>query len=227
MNLMPSANYARLSSRLLYLKSVLPSAPTSGATPTQPQIDGVAFCAVMAGAACEHYIEDASLGLADSAFLKYENTNFLGRVGKHLCVYPFIVVNDQANIRKMVAVYGGSGFDVRVSAKFQALNQPALKDLLNIGYQQFKNQVKNNHGFALKYQFKLLSAIGADLSSLGPTFSSRVTQLATLRGEAAHKSVVAASTVPTPNDMALWMDDLIVGFRSLDRALARLERRLQ
>lgn len=48
-----------------------------------------------------------------------------------------------------------------------------------------------------------------------------------LRGEAAHKAVVAAITVPTSTDMGAWIDDLNLGFRKLDKLLLGLEKKVQ
>jgi hypothetical protein len=198
-----------------------------GTVLTQQGIDAVSFCAVMAGAACESYIEDRSQQLADSAKMKFLTTSFFGRVGKHLCVFPFVEAKEIADIRKMVAVYGAKGFDIYVSASFLASSHGDIEKLLHIGYQKFKNQVKSNHGFGLKYQFRLLSAIGADLTSLDPTFSSRIAQLMDLRGEAAHNAVVAATTVPSSADMGVWVDDLVAGFKSLDGLLTKLEKKVR
>lgn len=224
---MPSSNLLRLERRLTYLKAGLPAAVAAGSTVTQRDLDAISFCAVMAGAACESFIEERSLQLADSAKTKFTGSAFYGRVGKHLCVFPFVQVKEIADIRKMVALYGVSGFDIRVSTKLLSSSRSDIEKLLNIGYQRFKSQVSSNHGFGLKYQFRLLSSIGADLTALDPTFSSRIAQLMVLRGEAAHNAVVAATTVPSATDMGVWIDDLIRGFKALDNILTRLEKKVQ
>ena len=226
---MQSPNLIRLSQRLTYLKSTLTVVPKSSliSTSAQVEVDRVSFCAIMAGAACEKYIEEMSLQLADSSDRKFLDSNTLGRVGKYLCVFPFVEFRDNKDIKKMAAVYGATGFDIRVSSKMFVSSQRDIKELLNIGYLKIKKQIKDNHGFGLKYQLRLLSAIGADLTSFDPTFSSRIQQLMQFRGEAAHNTVVAATTVPTATDMATWIDDLNVGFKKLDMQLSKLEKKVQ
>jgi hypothetical protein len=194
---------------------------------SQRDIDCISFCAVMAGAACESFIEEVSLKLAESAERKFATSSTLGRVGKHLCVFPFVEAKQITDIQKMAALYGATGFDIRVSRKLSMSSSLEIGKLLDIGYKKFKNQVSNNHGFGPKYQFRLLSAIGADLTSLNPTFVSRIAQMMDLRGEAAHKAVVAAKTMPTSTDMCNWIDDLNVGFRGLDKLLSKLENKVQ
>ena len=177
MNRVPSPHYSRLSARLAYLKATLPTPAIPASGPTQTEIDSVAFCAVMAGAACEHYIEEASLAIVEASIAKFNVTSWLGRVGKYLCVFPFVETKNPPDIGKMAAIYGGTGFDVRMSSAFQNANGDAIKKLLNIGYQRYKHQVANNHGFALKYQFRLMCAIGFDLSSLSSTLDPRPSTL--------------------------------------------------
>ena len=132
---MPSALLTLLKTRLTYLKSTLPAFPATsvGSTPSQFEIDTVSFCAVMAGAACESFIEEMSLKLAESAMRKFTTSSTMGRVGKHLCVFPFVEVKDMADIRKMVALYGATGFDIRVSKKLFASSQQDIGKLLHIG----------------------------------------------------------------------------------------------
>ncbi|MFQ3896699.1 MULTISPECIES: hypothetical protein [Sphingobium] len=108
------------------------------------------------------------------------------------------------------------------SAKSIAQNRIEYGRLLNIGYQRYKQTVTNNHGAALKYQFKLLTALGFDLDLVGATFKSRIAQLATYRGEAAHTSVVAATTAISSPTLATWPADLMYGFAKMDRGLSSL-----
>jgi len=70
----------------------------------------------------------------------------------------------------------------------------------------------------------LLALIGVDINGFDPTFKSRVASLAALRGEAAHRNIVAAQTIPAFTDLVAWTTDLITGYRNLDDEITRLRR---
>ncbi|MGO7921966.1 hypothetical protein [Rhizobium ruizarguesonis] len=225
---MPTAEFIALKSRLKKLALSLPDATIARAALTPDQEEEISFFSITAHATCEHFMEERCLIAATKSYDDYNNSSFFGRIAKHLCVMPFVTVpKDQNDLKKMIKVYGGKGFGISVTPSFHGSNANELKELIHIGYQKYKQIVVNNHGMGLKYQFSLIAMLGQDVSQFDPTFRTRVSQLATLRGEAAHNAVVAAQTIPEPSDLAQWTTDLIAGYRRLDTALVKLCKRKQ
>lgn len=220
---MASAEYSGLKARILHLTKTLPAlgSPTSSLTITE--IDQIKAFAVHVSAACEHFMEQRCEFAADSAYNDFMGQQLLGRVGKHLCVFPFIEMpKDGGEIRKVVALYGSPGFGIRLNKVMINNNKRQIEDVLKIGYKKYKTTLRNNHGIAEKYQLKMMSALGLDITSFNPTFRSRITQLSDFRGEAAHKYVVAAATLPQPSDLLILATDLITGFYDVDKAISKL-----
>lgn len=181
---------------------------------------------VLLHAECEHFLEKRAMAVADHAKLAFDNGGVFGRVAKHLCVFPFIDAPKQtADLDKMLSIFGNSGFGIMATAQTISQNRSGYQRLLNIGYQRYKQTVINNHGADLKYQFRLLTALGFDLDLAGATFKSRISQLASYRGKAAHTSVVAAANPISPSTLATWPADLIAGFGKMDRGLTSLTTR--
>ncbi|ASY44794.1 MAG: hypothetical protein ACOY4N_05400 [Pseudomonadota bacterium] len=218
-----TADYLALKARLTSLTHLLPPAPAAGATPSRQDADKMAAFVILLHAECEHFLEKRALKVADEAKAAFDSGGDFGRVARHLCVFPFIDAPKQmSDLEKMLRIFGTSGFGIMASAKSIAQNRIEYGRLLNIGYQRYKQTVTNNHGAALKYQFKLLTALGFDLDLVGATFKSRIAQLATYRGEAAHTSVVAATTAISSPTLATWPADLMYGFAKMDRGLSSL-----
>lgn len=201
----------------------LPAAPAPGAALTVAQKDGIAFYAVMTHAACEHYLERRCAETADHALAMFNGSSKLRRVGKHLCLLPYVTFTKQERDFKTVAeILGAAGFGVHVSKTIQASNHADLAAAIDRGHKAYAKAISDNHGISFKYQFKLLCHIGFDIKTFSPNFVSRVDQLANLRGEAAHKEVIAAQTLPSITDLPIWTQDLLDGFLFLDAALKRL-----
>lgn len=226
---MPSAytaDYVALKTRLTSLTHMLPPQPAVGATPSSQDADKMAAFVVLLHAECEHFLEKRALTVADNAKIAVDNGGAFGRVAKHLCVFPFIDTPKQrADLEKMLSIFGTSGFGIMATTQIISQNRTEYEKLLNIGYQRYKQTVTNNHGADLKYQFRLLTALGFDLDLAGATFKSRISQLASYRGEAAHTSVVAATNAISPSTLATWPADLITGFAKMDRGLTSLATR--
>ncbi|MDX1822024.1 MAG: hypothetical protein R3197_14100 [Paracoccaceae bacterium] len=183
---------------------------------------------VLLHAECEHFLEKRALAVADHAKTAFDNGGAFGRVAKHLCVFPFVDTPKQrADLDKMLSIFGNSGFGIMATTRTVSQNRIGYQRLLNIGCQRYKQTVVNNHGADLKYQFKLLTALGFDFDVPGATFKSRISQLASYRGEAAHTSVVAAANAISPSTLATWPADLIAGFAKIDRGLTSLATRMK
>jgi hypothetical protein len=223
---MPTPDFLALKTRLTHLKMMLPDVTIASANLSMRQIDEISAYVLLTHAACEEFMEKRSLQTATAAMTAFDTSGTIGRVGKHLCVFPFIdVPNDKADLRKLSSIVGVSGFGVSMSKGFKAANSLQIQKLLNIGYQRFKSAVEGNHGASMKYQFKLLSRIGLDINDLGANFISRIAQLAEARGEAAHKPVVAATMLYEPATLATWPTDLLDGYKLMDIRLSGLERK--
>lgn len=223
---MPTPDFLTLKARLTHLKTMLPDVSIASANLTMRQIDEISAYVLLTHAACEEFMEKRSLQTATAAKSAFDTSGAIGRVGKHLCVFPFIdVPNDNNDFRKLSSIVGASGFGVAMSKGFKATNSAQIGKLMNIGYQRFKGAVETNHGASIKYQFKLLSRIGLDIYDLGANFRSRIAQLAEARGEAAHKPVIAATVLYEPATLATWPTDLIEGYKQMDIRLSALERR--
>lgn len=218
-----TADFLALRTRLTSLKHMLPPQPPAGATSSSQDADKMAAFVVLLHAECEHFLEKRALAVADTVKSVVDNGGAFGRVAKHLCVFPFIDSPKQkADLEKMLSIFGTNGFGIMATARTVNQNRAAYEKLLNIGHQRYKQTVNNNHGADLKYQFKLLTALGFDLDLAGATFKSRISQLAFYRGEAAHASVVAATNTVSPATLATWPGDLITGFAKMDRGLTSL-----
>lgn len=221
---MPSGLYKSLRKRLTHLVATLPAVPAPGASLTVSQTDGIAFYAVMTHAACEHYLERRCAEIADHALALFNSRNKLRRVGKHLCLLPYVTFTKQDRDFKTVAeILGAPGFGIHISNSIQMSNQADLAAAIDRGHKAYTKAIGDNHGISFKYQFKLLCYIGFDIKTFSPNFVSRIDQLANLRGEAAHKEVIAAQTLPSINDLPLWTRDLLDGYLLLDDALKRLK----
>lgn len=205
---------------------LLPPQPAAGATPSDQDVDKMAAFVVLLHAQCEHFLERRALKVASDAKAAFDSGGDFGRVARHLCVFPFIdAPKEKSDLEKMLGIFGISGFGIMATPKAITQNRTEFEKLLNIGYKRYGRTVKNNHGAALKYQFKLLTALGFDLDLTGATFKSRIAQLATYRGEAAHTSVVAATNMVSSSTLATWPADLIDGFAKMDRGLSALATR--
>ena len=223
-----SADYAALTTRLTSLTHMLPPQPPAGATPSIQDNDKMAAFVVLLHAECEHFLEKRALAVADHAKTAFDTGGVFGRVAKHLCVFPFIDAPKQrADLDKMLSIFGTSGFGIMATTRTVSQNRTGYQKLLNIGYQRYKQTVVNNHGADLKYQFRLLTALGFDLDLAGATFKSRISQLASYRGEAAHTSVVAVANAISPSTLATWPAELIAGFAKMDRGLTSLATRIK
>ncbi|MBI4968642.1 MAG: hypothetical protein HZC25_11055 [Rhodospirillales bacterium] len=223
---MPTPKYIDLRKRLNDLKSILLDPRLAKASLNRAQIDQVLAFALLSHAACEEFVEERCGQLAADAISKFQNQKFFGRVARHLCILPFIQVpRDRSELRKIEAVVGCSGFGIKAGKNFTLSYYNQIHDLLELGYKRYKKSIEKNHGIRQQYQFKLMAVIGLDRNKLGPTFSSRIEQLANLRGEAAHKATVSVTTIPEPSDLVTWTTDLIKGFRLLDTELTRLGNR--
>ncbi|NUB28828.1 hypothetical protein [Azospirillum brasilense] len=220
---MPTSEFIELKNRLTKLALSLPDSSISRAALTPDQEEDISFFSITAHATCEHFMEQRCLNAATKGYDDYNNTGFLGRIAKHLCVLPFVTVpKNPVELKKMSKVFGGKGFGISVTPSFHAVNNNEIKQLIHIGYMKYKQTVDSNHGMGLKYQFSLISILGLDINQFEPTFKTRVSQLANLRGEAAHKAVVAAQVIPEPSDLAAWTTDLIDGYKKLDKKLTSL-----
>lgn len=218
--------YKCLKKRLSYLQSTLPSANLAKTSLTQLQIDNISAFALLTHAGCEEFVEARCRSLADDALKKFTVSGFFGRVARHLCILPFIdPPKERSDFGKLDAVVGCAGFGIMANKTFASAFNTQIGDLLKVGYGRYKRAIEGNHGIAKQYQFRLLGAIGFDRSKLDPTFSSRIGQLAALRGEAAHKTTVTVTTIPEPSDLSTWSTDLITGFKVLDSELTKLGKR--
>lgn len=214
--------FIALKARLIDLSQLIPPTSPAGAPPTAQEQDSMSAFVVLAHAACEEFMEVRSLHVAETAKVNFDGGGNLGRVARHLCIFPYLEVKSTPDMLKFIQIVGRSGFGIMADSSFVAANRNDLKKLLHIGFEKYKNSVKNNHGAGIKYQFKLLSKIGFDLNLLGSNFNSRIAQLASYRGEAAHGKVVAANTIHSPSTMVTWTQDLIEGYRRMDFRLASL-----
>ncbi|WP_271896389.1 hypothetical protein [Candidatus Phyllobacterium onerii] len=220
---MVSPAFKSLDVRLRYLSSNLPPAPATPGRLTDVEKDTVAAYAVMTSAACEQFMEDRCIQIADDAVKLYNDKSKINRVAKHLCLLPFVeVTKHEKDFATLTAVIGSPGFGIAMSKAFKTSAAVEIADVLNAGYKRYKQAVNRNHGIAFKYQLKLLAMIGVDINAFDPTFKSRIEQLSALRGEAAHRSIVAATTIPALADLPIWTTDLIVGYKSLDKVLSKL-----
>lgn len=218
-----SVEFQALRLRLNDLAQLLPAAPAVGAAPSSRDVDQMSAFVVLAHAACEHFMETRAHKTATDAKLAFDNGGQFGRVAKHLCVFPFVEIPKQsADLNKLSKIFGAGSFGVFATSRFVTSNRMDIQRLLNVGYQKFVASVDNNHGASFKYQFKLLSMIGFDLTVLGSNFASRITQLAGYRGMAAHTEVIAANLQYSSTTLATWPIDLIEGYRKLDWKLASL-----
>lgn len=221
-----TADYWTLKARLTSLIHLLPMQPPAGTSPSAQDVDKMAAFVILLHAECEHFLEKRAEKVADDAKAAFDGGGSLGRVAKHLCVFPFVDAPKQKpDLDKMLNVFGTSGFGIMATTKAITQNRTQYEKLLNIGYQRYKQTVSRNNGAALKYQFKLLTAIGFDIDLAGATFKSRIAQLATYRGEAAHTSVIAANISILPSTLATWPTDLLEGFAKIDRGLSSLATR--
>ena len=221
-----TAEYEALEARLTSLTHMLPPQSAADATPASQDADTLAAFVVLLHAECEHFLEKRALKVAETAKKDVDNGGAFGRVAKHLCVFPFIDVPKQnADFEKMLSIFGTRGFGIMATTKAINQNRTGYLKLLNIGYQRYKQTVDNNHGAGLKYQFRLLTALGFDLDLAGATFKSRISQLVSYRGAAAHTSVVAATNTVSASTLATWPADLITGFAKMDRGLTSLATR--
>ncbi|MBP2568176.1 hypothetical protein J2766_004787 [Agrobacterium tumefaciens] len=218
---MPSPEYIYLRDRLQYLQTTLP--PNALSVPEQDQMKAVA---IHQHAACEQYIEQRGLAVATAAYDKFKSSKKIGRVGKYLCVFPFIAsINDDNDARKASAVHGAAKCGVLMPKAFIAANLAQIEDLMHIGYGRYKAMIGKNHGISIKYQIKVLASIGVDIGEFDPDFKSSISSLAEFRGEAAHKNLVVALTMPNPATLAAWTGHLIAGFGALDEELKRLPKK--
>ncbi|MER9105738.1 hypothetical protein NKH95_17545 [Mesorhizobium sp. M0848] len=213
-----------LEARLLHLVAQLPAQPAAPATLAPPVIhDAASIYAVMTHAACEAYMEDRCKLAADTALADYTTKNRLGRIAKHLCVFPYFkATSDGPDLAKVAALIGIAGFGILMKPAMIAASRADITRALDRGHKIYLNQITKNHGMSFNYQFNLLALIGVDINGFDPTFKSRVVSLATLRGEAAHRNIIAAQTIPA--DLAVWTADLIAGYRTLDDEITRLRR---
>lgn len=219
---MPTSEYFTFESRLRGLATALPGASIAKSALNAGQIEKIAFFGVTAHATCEEFIERRCAAVVDEAVDRFNNRRFFGRVARHLCVMPFLSVNDRGDLERMAKVVGSPDFGIYVSKNLLCNNGKAVSDLIKMGHKKFQKVVSDNHGISTKYQFRLMSCIGLDISNFNPTFASRVIQLAGLRGEAAHNASVSARTIPEPSDLVQWTSDLLVGYLDLDTQLSRL-----
>lgn len=223
---MVTALFRGLEARLLHLASQLPAQPAPPATLAANVIhDAASVYAVMTHAACEAYMEDRCKEAADTAIADYTNRNKLGRIAKHLCVFPFFKPpGDSADLEKVAPIIGIPGFGIMMKPAMATASRVDIDRALKRGHKIYLNQIDKNHGMGFKYQFSLLALIGVDISAFDPTFKSRVAALAALRGEAAHRNIIAAQAIPALSDLVIWTNDLIAGYRNLDDEIARLRR---
>ena len=216
--------YVDFRKRLRDLTKFLPP-PSTSTSLSAIEVDQMSAFVLLAHAACEHFMEVRSLQVATAAKSTFDAGGPLGRVGKHLCVFPFLNIPKQADdFAKLSKIVGVKGFGIMAENRLVSANRSDIHKLLNIGFQRFKQSINHNHGAGHKYQFRLLSLLGLDLNDLGANFRSRIAQLAEFRGEAAHTKVVAAITQHTPAVVATWPLDLIEGYRLMDLRLAVLAR---
>ncbi|MER9251463.1 hypothetical protein NKI59_06550 [Mesorhizobium sp. M0598] len=215
-----------LEARLRHLVAQLPAQPAAPATFAPPVIhDAASIYAVMTHAACEAYMEDRCKEAADEALADYTTLNKLGRIAKHLCIFPFFKpTGDTKDLEKVAPLIGVPGCGIWMKPSVVTASQPEIKTALEKGHKLYLGQITKNHGMAYNYQFNLLALIGVDIGAFDPTFKSRVSTLAALRGEAAHRNVVAAQTIPPLSDLVNWTSDLIAGYKALDKELTRLRR---
>lgn len=223
-----TAEFVALKKRLASLTHLLPTITAPSVTPSIEDCDRMAAFVLLLHAECEQFLETRALKVAGDAKAVFDDGGEFGRVARHLCVFPFIDAPKQKpDLDKMLRIFGTSGFGIMVTNKAINQNREEYRKLLNIGYQRFKQTVDNNHGVSLKYQFKILTAIGFDIDIVGATFRSRIMQLVDYRGLAAHKSVVAADNTISSATLATWPADLVEGLARVDRGLSSLARRLK
>lgn len=223
---MTSPEYIELKTRLNHLKSTLPKSSLTNLN--QKQRDHVKAVALHQHAACERYIEERTEQVALAAVEQFTNHGIIGRTAKHLCVFPFLSeFKNKPDLHKAAAVYGSVNFGIFIEPAYVTSNHVQISKLLNVGFQAYKKMWAHNHGIAIKYQFKMLAALGVDIGEFDPGFSSSISKLAGVRGAAAHSSLVIAQTAADPTDIKNWTPQLISGFKSLDEELDRLPTLMQ
>lgn len=221
-----TAEFLTLRKRLTDLVGLLPPAP-SPLGPLPSDIDQMSAFIVLSHAACEEFTEVRALQIATAAKDVFEGGGALGRVGKHLCIFPYLdLPRKRVDLERLSRIVGVSQFGILATSEFVTANRADLTRLVKMGYDRFKASVDNNHGADFKYQFKLLALIGLDLRSMGSTFSSRIEELARARGLAAHTSLVAATTLYDPTILSTWPADLIAGYKKMDLRLETLAKRV-
>lgn len=221
---MASPEFETLKARLNYLKSTLPKA----ATLNQKQTDQVKAVALHQHAACEQFIEDRSSQVAAAAVNLFDSAGTMGRTAKHLCVFPLIGdIKQPPDVKKIAAVFGSINFGIFIEPAYVSSNKLQIKQLLNIGYQAFKQTLKLNHGISKKHQLRLLAALGVDIGEFDPGFVSSIDSLVKLRGEVAHTNLVIPVNVADPTAVRNWTPQLISGFAALDAELTDLPNKLQ
>ncbi|MEZ2132663.1 MULTISPECIES: hypothetical protein [unclassified Sinorhizobium] len=224
---MPSSHYEALRHRLTHLAAQLPPDPPVPGSFTVAEVDRISAYAVMSSAACEHYLEERCGHVATHAVARFGSTGKLNRAAKHLCLMPFVQFpTDDRDSDALKALLGNDEMGIFIKRGLATTSNAEVKELLKRGSMRYARAIRDNHGIATKFHFKLLGTIGIDTSKFTPSFTSSIQSLWDLRGRAAHKVVVAATIVTPTSDMQTWTNDLIAGFRLLDDDFRALMKRV-
>ncbi|TIM10235.1 hypothetical protein [Mesorhizobium sp.] len=138
---MVTALFTGLEARLLHLVTQIPAQPAPPATLAPGVIhDAASIYAVMTHAACEAYMEDRCKEAADTAVADYTNRDKLGRIAKHLCIFPFFKPSgDNADLEKVAPIIGIPGFGIMMKPAMVTASRGDLTKALERGHKIYLN----------------------------------------------------------------------------------------
>lgn len=220
---MPSARYLQLSKAVQDLRRLLLprnfSATGTYRSPMQMHRRVASFC-ILAHAEIEHFLEDKALELCSAgtdAWKTHRIANdvvvgLLGFSGRRTETPP----KELLPKRKRKKLKGQ-----QPSPKYTDLKEPVM-----LARAYWDGVHEGNHGIKEEHLLELFLPLGLPPSSFSPTLLGSLTTFGGTRGDLAHKSSVAATTLLDPAVQYKDATDLVNELEALDTLVANAQARI-
>ncbi|MHA6287352.1 hypothetical protein [Maricaulis sp. CAU 1757] len=222
---MATQEYRRLEKRLMSLKDDIPAVPSSRLNLTDSEKDQLATVAVFVHAAAEFFVEERCEGVVAKAQEYFDRNRHLKYCLRNLLVVRFAKTDDR-KLERLEKICVGWGGGLRIRRSRLVGHDADLRAEIEGACNAYKQEIiRKNHGVTIKYLRKMLVPLGFSSDDLDPDMISAISDIARMRGAAAHTLGLHAVRIVHPSQMPGKIDRVAKGLRDLDSQLVGLLRR--
>tara|TARA_R110000868_G_scaffold371943_1_gene635701 strand:- start:3040 stop:3711 length:672 start_codon:yes stop_codon:yes gene_type:complete len=197
----------------------LPAVPATRLNLSIKEQDELATVAVFIHAACEYYVEERCRDIVFRARRSFSSNSKLKFCLRVLLMLRFSKLDgDKIDRFEHIVLKLGGGFRI-LQSQVRLRHARVVLEIDGACTHYINEFIDKNHGVSLKYLRKMLIPLGFDPGVLDPTLVSALSDIARLRGDAAHRPALHARSIIHPVTMSARIASIKSGFMDLDQKL--------